>query len=106
MRNTKLKEIVIQHGYRNPPREVVEVVGSFDNVLCDVSTIQSIYSSNHTLEDIKLHYSDRRSNRTVVDAVLSQLTQGCLDLNKNANKREAIRNKIFQYYFVGNSNSM
>ena len=96
LRNTKLKNIVIRH--RTPSREVVEVVDSFDKVLCGVSSIESIYSSNHTLEDVKLcNYH----NRGPAEYTLSKLTKECLELNKNANKSEVIHSKILQYYFVG-----
>ena len=48
-----------------------------------VSSIESIYSSNHTLEDIKLcHYQNQgRAIHT-----LSELAKGCLKHNKNGNK--------------------
>jgi hypothetical protein len=52
-------------------------------ILCDVSSIQSISNSNHTLHGLSVDYE------------LSTLTQQCLEKTKVA------RDKIFRFYFVG-----
>ena len=66
--------------------------GSWDaisKVFCDASSIESIYSSNHTLEAI--------GNRGTIPPVIADY----LSLNRIPNKQEVIRMKIFRYYFVG-----
>jgi hypothetical protein len=60
----------------------------FDKLLCDISSIESIANSNHTLEKIMQFGGPSRFARQ------------CLGLNKNTNKAEVIRNKIFGFYFV------
>jgi hypothetical protein len=62
----------------------------FDKLLCDVSSIERIYtSSNHTLEKIE-------------QPGLSSFAKECLELNKrSSNKHEVARNKVLKYYFDG-----
>ena len=69
-------------------------------LLCDNTSIEHIYNSNHTLEEV----SDLNwwSQMAISDAQSTTLLlQNLLDLNKNTNKEEVIRTKIAQYYFVG-----
>jgi hypothetical protein len=61
----------------------------FDKLLCDISSIESISNSNHTLENIMTS-----------DINPSLFTMRCLSLNKNTNKVKVIRYKIFCFYFV------
>lgn len=67
------------------------VTHCFDEVLCDTSSIDAIYHSNHTLERIS-HWNT------------SDLTKRCLELNKNENKDKVIREKILQFYFTADFN--
>lgn len=60
-----------------------------NKLLCDISSIQSISNSNHTLEYIT--FEDR----------LSTLSKQCLEINKNEYKAKVIGNKIRKFYFVG-----
>jgi hypothetical protein len=60
-----------------------------NKLICDVSSIETIVNSNHTLEGF--------SN---VDE-LSTLAEQCLVLNRNPDKTEVIREKIRRFYFVG-----
>jgi hypothetical protein len=62
----------------------------FDKLLCDISSIESISNSNHTLEWI-----------VTSDINPSLFTRQCLALNKNTNKAKVIRDKILGLYFVG-----
>ncbi|KAL7510915.1 hypothetical protein ACHAXN_008776 [Cyclotella atomus] len=82
--NTKLKDLVICFLSLGG-----EDMKCFDKLLCDVSSIESICSnSNHTLEKIE-------------QPGLSSFVKECLELNKNNNKQEVARNKVLQYYFIG-----
>lgn len=69
-------------------------VGCFERVLCNASTIESIYNSNHTLK--KIHIPCEAGLRR-----WSSLTRACLKLNKTQDKQKVVRNKILKYYFVG-----
>jgi len=62
-----------------------------EKVLCDTSSIEGIYESNHTLEEI--NPNDLR--------VLTPLINELLELNMNPNKEEVFQTKIARYYFVG-----
>jgi hypothetical protein len=85
-RNTHLKGLVV---YILDQVDSFELCNDyFDELLCDVSSIENIYNSNHTLEYIS------------IDGELSAFTEECLLLNMDENKAEVIRNKILQYYFV------
>jgi hypothetical protein len=59
------------------------------NVLCNKSTIESICDSNHTLREVALCTGN----------VPDQLSP-YLDLNKNEDKAEVIRQKIIKYHFL------
>lgn len=63
--------------------------GYFHKLLCDPTSIESIYSSNHTLEDIK------------VDSRHSRFLDELLRHNWSSDKSWVARNKILKYYFVG-----
>jgi hypothetical protein len=54
----------------------------FDELLCDVSSIESIYNSNHSLEKIWIE-----GHKIWVEGItLSPFAQQCLELNKNEDK--------------------
>jgi hypothetical protein len=63
------------------------------NLLCDVSSIETIVNSNHTLTSIYVEGHDP-----------SRFAIQCLNLNKNGDKTKVIRDKIRQFYFVGEYN--
>jgi hypothetical protein len=58
-------------------------------ILCDPTSIESIYSSNHTLEDVRVDYT------------YPIFHEELLELNKDKDKAQVVRNKILKYYFVG-----
>lgn len=68
--------------------------GLLNSLLCDSSSIQSIYNSNHTIEEVE-KYTDHDEEE------LAMAVRCCLELNKNPNKEQVIRNKILRYYFAG-----
>jgi hypothetical protein len=62
-----------------------------DKLLCDVSSIESIFNSNHTLRWI-----------TVSGHRLSTFAEDYLELNRQyQDKAEVIRTKILRFYFIG-----
>ena len=61
------------------------------NVLCNKTSIESIYSSNHTLYEVG-YWSSDSSNPTNLLSLLA--------LNKDKNKSEVARQKIVQYHFT------
>jgi hypothetical protein len=60
----------------------------FCKLLCNTTSIENICNSNHTLQEIGGYQRSRLLNEY-------------LELNKNENKSQVIRNKILKYYFVG-----
>jgi hypothetical protein len=71
----KLKRLYFQHKYGNRDDVSALFYGYFNKLLCDTTSIKSIYSSNHTLEHIWMVYSLR-----------SELLSGLLELNKTRTK--------------------
>lgn len=66
------------------------------DLLCNKSTIESICASNHTLERLK-EYAQVQSENDNINAYL--------ELNKNEDKVEVVRQKIIRYHFLdGESN--
>ena len=59
---------------------------ALSSTLCDKSSIERIYSSNHTLEGVGWEPGELASS---------------LQLNRNNNKAEVARQKILQYHFSG-----
>jgi hypothetical protein len=61
-----------------------------DILLCDVSSIESISNSNHTLQYISVSGHN-----------ISTLADHCLLIDMTVDKANRIRHKILQYYFAG-----
>jgi hypothetical protein len=59
-------------------------------LLCNVSTIESIYNSNHMLQKIDVQGHE-----------LSAFATKCLELNENEDKAQVVRHKILRFYFTG-----
>lgn len=81
----------------------------FDKLLCDATTLESIASSNHVLEQIELwRHNAQPEFKPRMPCVLSRMAKQCLLLNynhrANHNKAQVIRNKILRFYFVGEFN--
>lgn len=83
--NTKVKSI------RFPMGEISSIE-YFCKLLCDATSIRGIYNSIHTLEKIK--------GTPVVDTKDLEFNK-YLELNRNEDKVQVVRNKILQYYFIG-----
>jgi len=67
----------------------------FINILCNKTSITSIVNSNHTLQRIYSYYPEDRHG------VLHELN-AVLQMNENINKVEVVRQKIIQYHFMDN----
>jgi hypothetical protein len=63
-----------------------------DKLLCDVSSIDNISNSNHTLVGLFIMASQHTP---------SKLAQQCMLLNQKVDKAEVIRDKPRRLYFVG-----
>ena len=91
--NTRLKELTItsDHDIDEDNRTWWYLL---DTILCDKTSINRTFSSNHTLEDIEIA-SDH------VDDLYPEHICALLNANKNENKSEVARQKILQYHFSG-----
>lgn len=63
-------------------------------VLCDTTCIESIYSSNHTLDVLLLPFYFRGED--ILDEIASSL-----EMNHNEDKAEVARQKILKHHFSG-----
>jgi hypothetical protein len=93
VQNTKLTRLEIDQSL---PGGVVDIdMGPFRNVLCNMSSIDDIVNSNHSLKSIKLGGGGVRVVPIAVPEVITDL----LELNKGTNKHEVIYKKLARYYF-------
>jgi hypothetical protein len=67
-------------------------------VLCDKTCIDSIYSSNHTLDVLLLPFYFR--GEEILDEIASSL-----EMNHNEDKAEVARQKILKHHFSGGSST-
>ena len=93
LNNKSITTLAFGGGYYGNARNNITAGGwdALANVLCNKSSIESIYTSNHTLCEVGYWSSD--SNRPT--NLLSLLA-----LNKGKNKSEVARQKIVQYHFT------
>jgi hypothetical protein len=66
------------------------------NLLYDVSSIETLSKSNHTLEQIPVFGQGRDADQSI-----NSFVRECLALNRNDDKAIVIRNMILRFYFVG-----
>lgn len=78
--NTKLQKLDLSHN----PIVLDSVWGKFSNALCNTSGIDDTYSSNHTLQKLRLNYHD--------------IDNSLLRLNKDANKSHVAIKKILKHH--------
>jgi len=90
--NTRLKELTITSAHDIYIDE--EMWELLDTILCDTTSIDRIFSSNHTLEFIKIASEYE-------DILYAEYIGVLLNANKNADKSEVARQKILKYYFSG-----
>jgi len=77
---------------------LTEGFDTFANVLCNTTSIDETYTSNHTLNKFTLAIEshDLRSHHLI--------TEPYLQLNKSDNKAQVARHKIILYYFLNGGN--
>ena len=92
--NTKLKVLWL---HNNPiDRSLIE--GIFCKLLCNTSSVNSIYLSNHTLEDISLPKTLQNINSQLHMAEIPGEMGSLLQLNKDSNKSNVAVRKILRYH--------
>ena len=86
--NTKLERLNLTSN----PIDYGIVDDAFFRILCNTTSIDSIYSSNHTLAalDLRLHFLPEQE--------LTLIIRNLLILNTNKNKSHVAMNKILKYY--------
>eukprot|EP00956_Cyclotella_meneghiniana_P041432 scaffold226867_cov36-Cyclotella_meneghiniana.AAC.1 len=75
------------------PPASASVVNLIRKLLCDNTSIENIYNSNHTLEEF--------SPLNLRGFPEAHILKDLLELNTNTNEEEIIHRKIARYYFVG-----
>jgi len=85
--NTTLNTLILGQN----PIDQDSLLEVLSNLLCDTTSVNSIYTSNHTLEDRNSNYSSVRK--------LSGLSS-LMFMNHNPNKRHVAIKKILHYYPV------
>jgi len=83
--NTKLKQLCLRNNPFDP-----SAVGIFCTVLCNTSSVNDTYHSNHTLEELVLPYEQQRQHANL----LSSLRR----LNNGTNKSHVAISKILKYH--------
>ena len=78
--NTKLQKLDLSHN----PIVLDSVWGKFSNALCNTSSVNDTYSSNHTLQTLRLNYCD--------------ISNSLLRLNKCTNKSHVAIKKIIKHH--------
>ena len=91
--NTSLK--TLEYGLNLGTSISSRGIDTIGNLLCDKSSIDSIYRSNHTLQ--KLGWSDIHLHTDLTSF---------FKLNQNDNKAEVARQKILQYHFSNGDNNI
>lgn len=120
-RNSILRKLLLTARHLTSHVSLIEKY--IENMLCDCTTLDNIFSSNHFIEVIIVNKQEYRSGQKrnamwlyefrsqtpeVIDDDLEieglhfrcQKIRDCLRLNSIANKHQVIRTKILKYYFV------
>ena len=84
--NNNLREILIDDDYNNNPFDLRYVEDYFCRALCNTSSINDTYSSNHTLETLRIRQDKGAKLRSL------------LALNKETNKRHVAIKKILVHF--------
>ena len=112
--NTQLQRLNIyhvqSHVFSDKELSYSRAWNCFEKLLCDAASIERISNSNNTL--VEFSYRICRLNHSLADFGYYHTptiwekrpfvrVRQCLDLNRNEDKAEVTRNKILQFYFVG-----
>ena len=100
--NMHLQEIFFAQDYVLGQHIVSRINVDIKKVLCNVSTINSVINSNHQVREFVIcNHNWQDGNLTAIRNRNVEQVRQCLELNQNKDKAEVIRNKILQFYFVG-----
>ena len=93
--NTKLKELILEGD--DTPREEVTITNwdALSFVLCNKSSINETFNSNHTLETVSSEWNERH----ILPSDLR--VRALLQLNRDNIEAEASRRKIIDVHFSG-----
>ena len=69
--------------------------------LCDKTTINRTYSSNHTLQSLRGYYFTADFKVNILELIAT-----VLDMNRNEDKSEVARQKILKYHFTRGSGDL
>jgi len=102
--NSSLESLYIVNNNFRRSRMLPWVDAALWYVLCNKSSIESIYNSNHTLQ--RINFSDRSCGISCIDSQIYYKTKfgepidTYLELNKSGDsKNEVARRKVIKYYF-------
>ena len=70
-----------------------DVARHFTKILCNTDSLETVYNSNHSLQDIVINNAYPREWKHI---------EQYLQLNRNINKKKVIQCKVMKYYFSGN----
>ena len=98
--NSKLKELFIDEHWDEEDRTITDW-DALTNVLCNKSSIDETFNSNHTLQCI---VDPDNNNNGANESQLPPDLITLLQLNRENSPTEAARRKILQVHFSGNFN--
>ena len=73
-------------------------LGVLENVLCNKTSIDSLYTSNHTLQEVLEKSRYAASGTKKIKGLPGDINE-LMEMNKNANKADVARQKILRYHF-------
>lgn len=81
------------------PEVTIECWDILSRALCDVSSIERTWSSNHMLHKLVVSEVISANHELFDDKPIPSVTSSLLEMNKNENKAEVARQKILTYHF-------
>lgn len=84
---------------------VTKGLGVLENVLCDKTSIDSLYASNHAFRELLERDRFGGNGTSKVKSLPGDINE-LMELNKNANKSEVARQKILRYHFFKGGDGM
>ncbi len=91
-RNNSLRKLRLG---RVEDRQIEKSLDALINVLCNVSSIKSVCTSNHTFHSFSFDWAGKIENPRKFDQLYS-----LLDLNEQEDKAEVVRQKLLLYFFT------
>jgi len=103
--NALVNNTTLEHLYFDNTEITITGYIALANVLCNKSSKETIHTSNHTLQGLFLFRFESSSSQFVSRDDAHEL-ESLLQLNKNENKVEVVRQKILRYHFCNGSNNI